>query len=258
MLLETRGLTKFFGRMAAVSRLDLIVHEGELKSIIGPNGAGKTTFFNLITRKLAASEGEILFQGEPITKLRPSDLPFRGLSRSFQIVNLFPNLTVYENLWSSVQAQDPQRSAYWRRAQSLRQVEGAVDKLLTKLHLEEQRNEIAKHLSYGDQRILEIGIALGSNPKLLLLDEPTSGMSPLEARMTMNLIKELAQEMSILLIEHNVELVMSVSDSIAVLHYGEKIAEGPPAEIAADPLVRQAYLGTAGTTEERRPDAGSA
>jgi len=245
MLLETEGLTKSFGKMVAVNRLDLQVKEGELKAIIGPNGAGKTTLFNLITGKLAPDEGVVRFKGEDITGLTPHAISQKGLARSFQLTNIFPNLTVFENVRIAVQARDKRRSSFFIGAASLRETNRKTEELLEWIGLSEYRDYLAKNLSYGDQRHLEIGLALATSPKLLLLDEPTSGMSPFETQKTIQLIKRLSEELklTVLLIEHHMDVVMALAHYILVMHYGEKIAEGTPQEVAADRKVQEAYLG---------------
>ncbi|MFQ6033776.1 MAG: ABC transporter ATP-binding protein [Candidatus Bipolaricaulia bacterium] len=242
MLLETEGLTKNFGNLTAVNRLDFRVEEGELGSIIGPNGAGKTTLFNLITGKLRPSGGVIRFKGKEITGLPPHAIARRGLARSFQLTNIFPNLTVFENVRIAVQAKTP-RLSYFAQVTSLARLNEKTEELLERIGLLQHRDELAQNLSYGDQRHLEIGIALAIEPDLLLLDEPTSGMSPFETQATIRLIKQLSQDLTILLIEHDMDLVMAVSDSIMVMHYGEKIAEGTPEEVASEARVQEAYLG---------------
>jgi branched-chain amino acid transport system ATP-binding protein len=243
VLLQTEGLTKSFGKMVAVNRMNLKVRKGELKSIIGPNGAGKTTLFNLITGKLPPTEGTVRFKEEEITGLAPHVITQLGLARSFQLTNIFPNLTVFENVRIAVQAKDKRRFSHLSWAADLEEINRRTEEILERIGLLEYKDYIAKNLSYGDQRHLEIGIALATEPDLLLLDEPTSGMSPLETQETIQLIEQLSKDLTILIIEHNMDVVMKVSDSILVMHYGEKIAEGTPKEVAANPHVQEAYLG---------------
>lgn len=244
MLLEIRGLTKSFGKMLAVSGVDLFVEKGQLKSIIGPNGAGKTTLFNLVTGKLYPDAGSVRFKGEEIVGLPAHQISRRGLARSFQITNVFPNLAVYENIRIAVQAKDGGHSSWLRRAEELKGVEERTERILKTVGLSDHKERPARNLSYGDLRHLEIGIALATGPGLLLLDEPTAGMSPRETQDTVRLIDRISEEVTILLIEHNIDLVMAVSDSVMVMHCGEKLAEGSPDEVAKDVRVKEAYLGS--------------
>jgi branched-chain amino acid transport system ATP-binding protein len=243
VLLETKGISKAFGRMLAVNRLNLEVSGGELTSIIGPNGAGKTTLFNLISGKMRPTKGRVRFKGKDITELPPHGIAQMGLARSFQITNIFPDLSVFENVRIAVQQRHRRRSAFFTSASSLGEVNETTEEVLESIGLIRQRAHVAKSLSYGDQRHLEIGITLAMQPELLLLDEPTSGMSSLETRGTIQLIERLTENLTILLIEHKMDVVMSLSNRIVVMHYGEKIAEGTPKEVETNPRVREAYLG---------------
>jgi len=233
-ILETKELCKNFGSLEAVNRVGFKLEKGELRSIIGPNGAGKTTFFNLLTGMLAPSSGDILFKGESIAGLPPHQVAKRGIGRSFQITSIFPQLTVYENILIPSMLYYSKNEAINRTWEIL----GDVD-------LKDKVNVIAANLSHGDQRHLDIGIALTTKPELLLLDEPTSGMPPEESIRTVKLIQRLKAEKgyTIILIEHKMDIVLSVSDRITVLHLGEKIAEGTPNEIQASDEVQKAYLG---------------
>jgi branched-chain amino acid transport system ATP-binding protein len=241
-MLETHGLTKAFGALAAVDQIDLEVPRGQLTSIIGPNGAGKSTLFNLISGQLQPDQGEIRFEGEPITGRPPYELLKKGIARSFQITNLFGGLTVAENLRLAAQAKTPRR---WFLT-SLDRLEKPLKiaaELLDRFELAHLAAEEARHLSHGDQRRLEIAVCMASRPKLLMLDEPTQGMAREETKKTDELIRKLVGAVTVLLIEHDIELVMSISDKVVVMHQGRKIAEGAPETVRRDPEVQDAYLG---------------
>lgn len=241
-MLETHGLTKAFGALAAVDQIDLEVPRGQLTSIIGPNGAGKSTLFNLISGQLQPDQGEIRFEGVPITGRPPYELLKKGIARSFQITNLFGGLTVAENLRLAAQAKTPRR---WFLT-SLDRLEKPLKiaaELLDRFELAHLAAEEARHLSHGDQRRLEIAVCMASRPKLLMLDEPTQGMAREETKKTDELIRKLVGAVTVLLIEHDIELVMSISDKVVVMHQGRKIAEGAPETVRRDPEVQDAYLG---------------
>jgi ABC-type branched-chain amino acid transport systems, ATPase component len=241
-MLETHGLTKAFGALAAVDQIDLEVPRGQLTSIIGPNGAGKSTLFNLISGQLQPDQGEIRFEGEPITGRPPYELLKKGIARSFQITNLFGGLTVAENLRLAAQAKTPRR---WFLT-SLDRLEKPLKiaaELLDRFELAHLAAEEARHLSHGDQRRLEIAVCMASRPKLLMLDEPTQGMAREETKKTDELIRKLVGAVTVLLIEHDIELVMSISDKVVVMHQGRKIAEGAPETVRRNPEVQDAYLG---------------
>lgn len=241
-MLETHGLTKTFGALAAVDQIDLEVPRGQLTSIIGPNGAGKSTLFNLISGQLQPDQGEIRFEGEPITGRPPYELLKKGIARSFQITNLFGGLTVAENLRLAAQAKTPRR---WFLT-SLDRLEKPLKiaaELLDRFELAHLAAEEARHLSHGDQRRLEIAVCMASRPKLLMLDEPTQGMAREETKKTDELIRKLVGAVTVLLIEHDIELVMSISDKVVVMHQGRKIAEGAPETVRRNPEVQDAYLG---------------
>jgi len=246
-ILETRDLVKKFGGLVATDHVNLSIEEGELVSLIGPNGAGKSTFINLVTRMLEETEGDILFKGDSITDLEPHEVVQKGIGKSFQTASIFPELSVEENanIASFGAEHGSFRFNFLRHRNAYPEVEERTLETLKSVGLYEQRNETAADLPYGDKRRLEIGIALASEPDLLLMDEPTAGMSPDETKATVNLIEELQDELNltILLVEHDMEIVFSVSDRIAVLHRGGIIADAPPDEVQGDPEVQEAYLG---------------
>ena len=243
-VLQLKGLSKSFGGLAAVREVTLSVSSGERKAIIGPNGAGKTTFFRLISGEMPPSGGRVWFKGREITGLPQHAVARLGITKSYQITNVFPHLTVHENVRVAVQGWT-QSFNFWSRADRLADVADRAHALLKTVGLGGKAALLAAHLSHGEKRHLEIGIALASNPELLLLDEPTAGMNPAETLAMTRLIAKLREELgvTILLIEHDMKVVMGVSERITVLDHGEKIAEGSPEEVRKDPRVVQAYLG---------------
>jgi branched-chain amino acid transport system ATP-binding protein len=244
VLLRTEDLTRAFGSLVAVDRVSVSVRRGELRSIIGPNGAGKTTFFRLISGEMSATAGRIWFDGRDITELPQHAVARLGVAKSYQITNVFPHLSVLENVRVAVQGH---RRAYdfWSRADRLTEVRQRAQALLETVGLAAQADQLAAHLSHGEKRHLELAIALASDPALLLLDEPTAGMSPEETDETMRLIRELAAGRTVVLVEHKMRVVMKISDRITVLHQGQVLAEGSPDEIRANPTVQRTYLGAA-------------
>ena len=243
-LLQVEGVSKSFGALAALTDVSLTVSAGEVVSVIGPNGAGKSTLFNVITGLHGATGGRVLFDGQVITGRAPEAVNRLGLAKTFQITNVFPGISVYENVRVAAQSRAPEAGRFtslWRRPD----VEGAVMELLVAFGLEGRRDEAAQNLSHGEQRYLEICLALATKPTLLLLDEPTAGMTPGETRDATALIRRmaLARGLTLLLIEHDMSVVMGISDRVAVLHFGQKIAEGPPEAIRTNPQVIEAYLG---------------
>jgi branched-chain amino acid transport system ATP-binding protein len=222
------------------------VHAREVVSVIGPNGAGKSTLFNVITGLHGPTRGRVLFNGHVITGRAPEAVNRLGLAKTFQITNVFPGISVYENVRVAAQSRAPEAGRFtslWRRPD----VEGAVMELLAAFGLEGRRDEMAQNLSHGEQRYLEICLALATKPRLLLLDEPTAGMTPGETKEATALIRRmaLARGLTLLLIEHDMSVVMGISDRIAVLHFGQMIAEGSPEAIRSNPQVIEAYLGGA-------------
>jgi branched-chain amino acid transport system ATP-binding protein len=241
-LLHTERLTRAFGSLIAVDRVDFAVRPGELRSIIGPNGAGKTTLFRLISGEMTPSSGRIVFNGRDITGLPQHAVVRLGIAKSYQITNVFPHLSVHENVRVAVQGH-ARAFNFWARADRLTSVHERATALLETVGLAAKRDLLAAHLSHGEKRHLEIGIALASQPALLLLDEPTAGMSPEETDETMRLIRDLAAGRTVILVEHKMKVVMKISDRITVLHQGQVLAEGTPEEIRANDRVQQTYLG---------------
>jgi branched-chain amino acid transport system ATP-binding protein len=243
MSLQVQSLSKAFGGLKAVNDISFSTEPESVTSVIGPNGAGKTTLFNVITGSLRADSGKVLFNGEDITNLSPHEIVRKGIVRSFQIVNIFPKLTVFENVQVALVSWMGKSPNFFSSVHNIGRPE--VLDILDTVGLSEQAEYLAGTLSYGDQRIMEIAIALASRPALLLLDEPTAGMGPQETRSTIELIRRLSdtQGLTIILIEHDMDVVFSVSDAIVVTHQGEVIAEGRPEEVRDNEKVRSVYLG---------------
>jgi branched-chain amino acid transport system ATP-binding protein len=242
-VLRTRNLVKRFGAHAAVDGVDIEIADGRLHAIIGPNGAGKTTLFNLLSGALPPSAGSIVFRDRDVTSLDATSRSQLGMGRSFQRTNVFPKLTAFENVRLAAQSRAHAGFALWRTAASLRAVNERAERALDEIGLLAHRARPAAELAGGDQRLLELAITLATEPVLLLLDEPSQGLSPEDARRLIDRIGALAQRYTIVLIEHNMPLVMGLSDEITVMNFGRVLAHGTPAEIRADPAVRAAYLG---------------
>ena len=242
-VLRTEGLTVRFGGLAALNDVNFEVRRGEICAVIGPNGAGKSTFFNCLTGVLRPTAGRIVFNGDDITGLPSNEISQRGIARSYQITNILPNATVRENVRIAVQS----RRHAWnmlRLHSSFVDINAKTDVALESVGLIEKAEELASNLSHGEQRNLEIGIALATEPSLLCLDEPTAGMSAAETHGTVELVRRIAKDLTILIVEHDMEVVMGLAHRITVLDYGEVLAEGPPAEIQQNPRVQEVYLKT--------------
>ncbi|EGW37606.1 ABC transporter ATP-binding protein [Desulfosporosinus sp. OT] len=245
-MLQVEQLRKAFDGFQAITDANLSVPKGEVVAVIGPNGAGKSTLFNLITGHLQADSGHVRFKSREITNLAPHKICHQGVGRSFQLINIFSSLTVFENIQTAVISKHRLDRKLFRPAKRLL-VEETLE-VLENFGLVDFKNHSCSSLSYGDQKVLEIAIALGSKPDLLLLDEPTAGMSPDETRRIVNLIKRLSQQegLTILLTEHDMDLVFDVAQKIMVLHQGRTIAQGLPEDIRNDKSVQNAYLGETG------------
>ena len=243
MLLEVKGLKKSFEGFMALNGVSLDVKEGEVVAVIGPNGAGKTTLFNLITGHIPSDGGKVIFQGRDITNLPPYRICKMGIARAFQVPNIFQRLTVMENVQIPVFSRLGRDGSIFSDAS--KECTDEVLKILEEVGLLEEKGVVASNLSHGDQKLLEIAMALASRPKLLLLDEPTAGMSPEETVKTVEFIKELHEKegISILFTEHDMDVVFSISDRIFVMQQGRVIASGSPQEVRSNPEVKKAYLG---------------
>lgn len=245
VVLRTEGLVKSFGGLLATNHLDFQLNEGEIKGLIGPNGAGKTTFYNLITGVYKPDEGKVWFLGEDITGLPPNEICKKGLARTYQVTSVFPKLTVHENVRLSAQVGYGGGVSAFRDASRFKEVDRQVQSILEILGLLELRDEPAGELSQGDQRLLEVAITLGSNPKVLLLDEPTAGLSAKETVYLADKVRDLFKEgmiKSVVLVEHDIEVVTGLAHTICVLNYGEVIKDGPTEEVCMDPKVQEVYL----------------
>ena len=242
-MLKVKDVYKSFDDFIAVKGANLAVGKGELVAVIGPNGAGKTTLFNLITGQLKPDKGMILFGEEDISKLLTYQICRKGIARSFQIANIFPRLTVYRNVQVSVLSQQGKSTKLFQPAHNMAVDE--INSILESVGLLDKAQNMAGSLSHGDQRILEIAIALGNEPGMLILDEPTAGMSPDETRATMGLVKRLAETrgLTILFCEHDMDVVFNVAQSIMVMHHGSTIIQGKPEEVRRNKEVQDAYLG---------------
>lgn len=244
-LIECQGITKRFGGLVAVDHVDMSVEAGEIRAIIGPNGAGKTTLFNLLTGVLSASEGDVIFEHEKITTLPVHQIIQRGISRTFQLTHLFPELSVRENVRIAAQACYAKRWKFLGGSEIIEASKEEANKAIEKLRLKDRADTTANMLSHGDQRLLEIAMALSQNPKLLLLDEPTQGLSIEETEYAVKILKDLLKNtnLTVVLVEHDMDVVFGLADKITVLHRGRVIADGLPDDVKANNIVQDAYLG---------------
>ena len=243
-ILETKNLSKAFGALAAVDDVSLAIEAGTLHSIIGPNGAGKTTLFNLLTGTYRPSSGRILFDGRDITGTPAHRVAHLGLARSFQRTNVFPAFSLLDNVWVAAFAcGESWKGLLWRRADRYAEVRARALAALADVGLADKAEQPVRRISHGEQRQLELAIALAAAPRVLLLDEPAAGLSPEETKRLVALVRALKGRYTIVLIEHKMDIIMSVSDRVSVMHFGSLIAQGTPAEIQKNPEVRRAYLG---------------
>ncbi|EYC51335.1 branched-chain amino acid ABC transporter substrate-binding protein [Hylemonella gracilis str. Niagara R] len=242
--LELKGVTKRFGKSEIIRGIDLTVKQGERIAVIGPNGAGKSTLFNLISGRFGPSSGEILLKGERIDGLRPYEIYRKGLARSFQITNIFHRLSVKENLRCAVLWSMGYRYTFWRFLAGLHDVNQRVDELLLMIRLEKRRDTQAGNLTYAEQRALEIGITIAGGAEVVLLDEPTAGMSQSETTRFIGLIREVTEGKTLLTVEHDMGVVFGLADKIAVVVYGELLAFDTPEAVRANARVQEAYLGS--------------
>ena len=245
VILETRGLSKEFKGFVAVNQVDLKVQRGHIHALIGPNGAGKTTFFNLLTKFLPPTRGSIVFNGVDITQEKPAQTARRGIVRSFQISAVFPHMTVLENVRAALQRNMGTSFAFWKPESSLHPLHGRALELLASVDLADFATEMTVNLPYGRKRALELATTLALEPELMLLDEPTQGMGHEDVDRVTQLIQKVSAGRTILMVEHNMGVVARIADRITVLQRGSIIADGPYAEVAKNPLVIEAYMGSA-------------
>lgn len=245
IILQVEGLKKYFGGVHAVENVSVQLKEGEVRAVIGPNGAGKTTFFNVISGKYPPTSGKVLLEGIDITGLPPYRISRLGLGKSFQVTNIFQTLTVFENIQAAVISFTKKGGNFFTPVHRLKEMNEEVMAMVKAVDLGGKVDWPSISLSHGEQRHLEIGLALAGRPKILLLDEPTAGMTPYESTLTMELIKKLVREkgVTILFAEHDMDVVFSVADRITVMHQGKVIVEGTPEEIKQNPEVKDVYLG---------------
>jgi branched-chain amino acid transport system ATP-binding protein len=242
--LETKNLCKYFGGLKAVDQVNFTVEVGQLKSIIGPNGAGKTTLFNLLCGLYEPTSGRIFFQGKDITEKKMNQISQIGITKTFQITHIFPRLSVFENVRISAQSRKTSFN-FWKKADDFSDINEHTRQILEQVQLADSRDRLASTLSHGERKYMEIGIALATDPQLLLLDEPTAGMSPAETVLAMKLIRDLRDRLNltILLVEHDMNVVMNISDEVVCLNEGRVLACGTPQEISCNEIVQKVYLG---------------
>ena len=242
-ILELKDIYKDFDGLEVLFGVNLPIREGERHAIIGPNGAGKSTIFNLITGRYPVSRGKIFFKGQDVTGASPYKLNREGLSRSFQITNIFKTMTVFQNVRNAILSRNKIRFNFLSRLDKMEAINRQTEDVLRQIGLLERKNILAGLLSYGEQRALEIGLTIATEPKLILLDEPTAGMSTEETREAVKLIGRVTEGKTLIIVEHDMEVVFSLADRITVLYYGEVLASGPPDQIRNDQKVKDAYLG---------------
>lgn len=244
MLLRTEKICKYFGGLKAVDEVDFVLKKGQLKSIIGPNGAGKTTLFNLIAGAYLPTKGKVFLKDKDISRLALNKVSRLGVVKTYQINHIFPNLTVFENIRIAAQVRKTSFNI-WKQAASYKEINEVAEEILTQVELTEKRSQPASTLSHGERRYLEIGIALATKPEILLLDEPTAGMSCAETNQCAEMIQNLNRNLglSIVLVEHDMSVVMSISEEILVMNEGRTLAEGTPREVSDNEEVQRVYLG---------------
>jgi len=242
--IELQDVHKSFGTTKIIEGVSLAIREGERHAIIGPNGAGKSTLFNLISGRYEVSAGQILLHGAGITNLRPYEINRKGLSRSFQVTNIFHNMSVYENLRCGVLWSAGYRYSFWHRVAGLQVVRRRAEEVMERIGLARRRDSLAGTLTYAEQRALEIGITIAGGASVVLLDEPTAGMSRTETAQAVDLIRSVTEGRTLVMVEHDMGVIFDIADRISVLVYGEVLATGTPEEIRANPAVQEAYLGT--------------
>ena len=245
LALALSDVRKKFGQTSIINGVNLDIRKGERHAVIGPNGAGKSTLFNLISGRFPVSGGSIKLNGEEITRLPTYHINRRGLSRSFQVTNIFAKLSVYENIRCSVLWTQGYKYSFWHRVSKLKEVHARSEEILSSINLGHRRDTLAGLLSYAEQRALEIGVTIAGGADVILLDEPTAGMSHSETELAVDLIRKVSTGKTLIMVEHDMGVVFNLADRISVLVYGEVIATGKPDEVRANPRVQEAYLGTA-------------